>query len=101
MLLGTVRKLYEKMSFGAIAITITLRKKCPYSEMLWSAFSRIQIKYGNLRSKSPYSVEMRDFLPTFMESIVFDDERNLYSLPTRDGGLKIPTLEGCASIHYD
>ena len=44
---------------------------------------------------------MRDFLPTFMESIVFDDERNLYSLPSRDGGLKIPTLEGCASIHYD
>ena len=101
MLLGTLWKLYEKMSFGAIAITITLPKKCPYLEMLWSAFSRIQTKYGNLRSKSPYSVEMRDFLPTLMESIVFYDERNLYSLPIRDGGSKIPTLEGCASIHYD
>ena len=41
MLLGTLWKLYEKKSFGAIAITITLPKKGPYSEMLWSAFSRI------------------------------------------------------------
>ena len=28
----------------------TLRKKCPYLEFFWSAFSRIQTKYGEIRS---------------------------------------------------
>ena len=32
---------------------LTLRKKCPYSELLWSTFSRIRTKY-------PYSVQMRE-----------------------------------------
>ena len=35
-------------------------KKCPYSELLWSAFSRIQTEYGEIRSISPYSVRMRE-----------------------------------------
>ena len=26
--------------------TITLRKKCPYSEFFWSVFSHIQTEYG-------------------------------------------------------
>ena len=36
-----------------------LRKKCPYSELFWPAFSRIQTEYGEIRSISPYSVRMR------------------------------------------
>ena len=38
----------------------TLRKKCSYSELLWSTFSRIRIEYGDIRSISPYSVQMRE-----------------------------------------
>ena len=37
-----------------------LRKKCPYSELFWSVFSRIRIEYGEIRSISPYSVRMRE-----------------------------------------
>ena len=29
---------------------LTLRKKCPYSELFWSAFSRIQTEYGEVLS---------------------------------------------------
>ena len=39
---------------------ITLRKKCPYSELFWSAFSCIRAEYGEIRSISPYSVQMRE-----------------------------------------
>ena len=35
-----------------------LRKKCPYSEFFWSAFSRIRTEYGDLLHKSPYSIQM-------------------------------------------
>ena len=38
------------------------RKKCLYSELFWSAFSRIQTEYGVERSISPYSVRMRENL---------------------------------------
>ena len=38
----------------------TLRKKCPSSELFWSAFFRIQTEYGEIRSISPYSVRMRE-----------------------------------------
>ena len=40
---------------------MSLRKKCPYSELFWSAlsaFSRIWIEYGEIRSISPYLVQM-------------------------------------------
>ena len=43
-----------------INIYFTLRKKCPYSELLWSVFSRIWTKYGEIRSLSPYSVRKRE-----------------------------------------
>ena len=33
----------------------TLRKKCPYSELFWSAFSRIRIKYGEILHLSVFS----------------------------------------------
>ena len=32
---------------------------CPYSEFSWSAFSRIGTEYEEIRSISPYSVQMR------------------------------------------
>ena len=35
-----------------------LRKKTPYSELIWSAFSRIQTEYGEIRSISQYSARM-------------------------------------------
>ena len=28
---------------------VTLRKKCPYSELFWSVFSRIRTEYGEIR----------------------------------------------------
>ena len=37
---------------------ITLCKKCPYSQLFWSAFSRIRTEYGEIRNISPYSVRM-------------------------------------------
>ena len=39
---------------------VTLRKKCPYSELFWSAFSRIRTEYGEIRSISLYSVQMQE-----------------------------------------
>ena len=36
----------------------SLRKKCPYSKLFWSAFSHIRTEYGERRSISPYSVRM-------------------------------------------
>ena len=42
----------------------------------------------------------KSFLPPLAESIVPDEEKVLYSLLIRDGGLSIPTLIQCASIHY-
>ena len=37
-----------------------LSKKSPYSELFWSAFSRIQTEYGEIRSIFPYSDRMRE-----------------------------------------
>ena len=39
---------------------IRLRKKCPYSELFWSAFSHIRTEYGEILRISPYSVQMRE-----------------------------------------
>ena len=36
----------------------SLRKNCPYSELFWSAFSRIQTEYWEIRSISLHSVRM-------------------------------------------
>ena len=38
----------------------TLRKKCLYSEFFWSVLFRIWPEYGDLRSKSLYSVQMQE-----------------------------------------
>ena len=37
-------------------VNLSLRKKCPYSELFWSAFSRIRTEDGGIRT--PYSVQM-------------------------------------------
>ena len=39
---------------------LSLRKKYPYSELFWSVFSRILTEYGDIRSISQYSVQMRE-----------------------------------------
>ena len=37
----------------------SLREKCLCSELFWSVFSRIRTEYEEIRSISPYSVQMR------------------------------------------
>ena len=39
---------------------MALRKKCPYSELFWSAFSHIWTEYGEILRICPYSVRMRE-----------------------------------------
>ena len=39
---------------------LSLCEKCQYSEFFWSVFSRIQTEYEEIRSISPYSVQMRE-----------------------------------------
>ena len=39
-----------------LSIQLSQRKKCPYSKLFPSLFSRIRTKYGEIRSISPYSV---------------------------------------------
>ena len=36
------------------------RKKCPYSGIFWSVFSRTWAEYGEIRSISPYAVRMQE-----------------------------------------
>ena len=51
----------SKTTFSACLTSLTtLRKKCPYSELLWFVFSCIRTEYGKIRSISPYSVRMRE-----------------------------------------
>ena len=38
---------YNERQLGLIC---TMREKCPYSELFWSAFSRIRAEYGEIRS---------------------------------------------------
>ena len=39
---------------------IALRKKCPFSGLFWSTFSRIQTEYGEIFCIFPYSVRTRE-----------------------------------------
>ena len=43
----------------------------------------------------------QSFLPTLLDAIVSDLDRNLYSLPTRKGGLGIPILREIANQHFE
>ena len=40
--------------------TRSLHKKCWYSELFWSIFSRIRTEYGGLLHISPYSIQMQE-----------------------------------------
>ena len=50
----------EKKDGCEYSLDITLHKKCPYSELFWSAFSCIRTEYGKIRSISLYSIRMRE-----------------------------------------
>ena len=39
---------FWKLMFKSKYVQLSLRKKCPYSELLWSAFSRIRTEYGEI-----------------------------------------------------
>ena len=39
-------------------VNVSLRKKCPYSELFWSLFYHIWTEYGEIRSIFPYSVRI-------------------------------------------
>ena len=39
---------------------LSLREKCPYSEFFCSVYSSIRTEYREIRSVSPYSVQMRE-----------------------------------------
>ena len=43
-----------------ISINTILRKKCPYSELFWSVFSRILTEYGEIQSISLHLFEIRE-----------------------------------------
>ena len=46
---------FSQKAFCSIVRTDTLCKKCLYSELFWSVFSRIQAVYGEIRSISVFS----------------------------------------------
>ena len=55
---------YRKFSILAESINIfryklTLREKCPYLKFFWFVFSCIRTECGEIRSISPYSVQIR------------------------------------------
>ena len=66
----------------------TLRKKCPYSELFWSVFSRIRIEYGEIRSiqsehrkirtrKTP-NLDIFHAVPVFIRRKQFTLYRNIF-----------------------
>ena len=40
------------------------------------------------------------FIPTLLQAIITDQDRMLYSLPVKHGGLGIPILSEISEIHY-
>ena len=51
--------------------SLSLHKMCPYSEIFWSVFSRIRTEYGEIRSTSSYSVQMRGNMDRNMDHMLF------------------------------
>ena len=41
-------------------LSFYILRKCPYSELFWSAFSRIRTEYEEILRISPYSVRVRE-----------------------------------------
>ena len=56
----TPKTLIKNSSVTNDLILDALRKKRPYSELLWPAFSCIRTKCGEIRSISPYSERLRE-----------------------------------------
>ena len=52
--------LYRPRLIQQLYLRPSLPKKCPYSELFWSASSHIWTEYGEIRSISSYSVRMRE-----------------------------------------
>ena len=73
----------------------TLRKNCPYLELFWSKFSRIRFEYGEMRSISPYSVQMLE--NTDMNNSEYD--HFLRSARVGHAGETKNTLELSDSLH--
>ena len=59
------------------------------------------IHHMNTYFKPLDEIITKKFLPALMGSIVSDDERDLYSLPVKDGSLEIPILQECVSVQYE
>ena len=53
-----IKNLSEELGIIQFEALQILRKKCPYLELFWSAFSRIWTEFSELQSISPYSVRM-------------------------------------------
>ena len=54
------RVFHSSSSIFAIILWISLRIKCPYSELFWSVFSRMRTEYREILRIFPYSVRMRE-----------------------------------------
>ena len=57
---STLVKQLTLFAIGGIITDRTMREKCLYSELFWSAISRIWTKYREILRISPYSVRMRE-----------------------------------------
>ena len=51
---------FKKMNECEYSLEITLREKCPYLELFWSAFSRVWTEYGEILRISTYSIRIRE-----------------------------------------
>ena len=58
--LGFFDRIDSYSNFCIIIKNLPLRKKCPYSELFWSAFSYIRTECGETLRISSYSVWMRE-----------------------------------------
>ena len=59
-MLHNIKYLLVIFHSGGYSLSLTLRRKCPYSELFWSVFSRTRAEYGEILVVSPYSVQMRE-----------------------------------------
>ena len=57
--INSVDTFYERLGFDFF-LNLSLRKKCPYSELFWSVFFPIRTEYGEIQSISPCSVRTRE-----------------------------------------
>ena len=53
-----MQKHHRFMNYLFNNLRLAPHENCPYSELFWSAFSRIRTEYGEIRSISSNSVQM-------------------------------------------